>query len=115
MVLQQAPQTPIVWGFIYNIGTKSLQIHATLQLSGTDAVEHYKGNMKTTPENGYATWEVMMTPHVSGGPYDLFIHVEGVNMTLKDVLFGDVWLCSGQSNMEFHVAQVQVQTMNAFY
>ena len=45
-------------------------------------------------------WQAEFTPPPAGGPYTLKIdgpqHVE-----LGDILVGDVWLCSGQSNMEF--------------
>lgn len=38
----------------------------------------------------------------AGGPYELTVN----EMTVKDILIGDVWLCSGQSNMELTVARV---------
>lgn len=42
-------------------------------------------------------------PHLTaGGPYSLaFRDSDGHSQTLSDILVGDVWLCSGQSNMEF--------------
>ncbi len=49
-------------------------------------------------------WQVEFAPPPSGGPYVLKIdgpqHVE-----LGDILVGDVWLCSGQSNMEYGLAR----------
>jgi sialate O-acetylesterase len=36
-----------------------------------------------------------------GGPYQIKIECNGSNILLKNILIGDVWLCSGQSNMEF--------------
>lgn len=45
-----------------------------------------------------------------GGPYELVAqHILGrrnVTQRVHDVLFGDVWLCSGQSNMQMTVSQV---------
>lgn len=45
-----------------------------------------------------------------GGPYHIEVeqNIKGkmANATLNDVYFGDVWLCSGQSNMEMTVSQV---------
>ncbi len=46
-------------------------------------------------------WEVMLASTKAGGPYEISI-TAGVNSkTIKEILFGDVWLCSGQSNMGF--------------
>lgn len=41
-----------------------------------------------------------------GGPYALTARQGLENVTLRDVYFGDVWLCSGQSNMAMTVLQV---------
>jgi sialate O-acetylesterase len=44
-------------------------------------------------------WEVYLSPKAAGGPYDLT--VQGDNkIVLDDVLVGDLWIASGQSNME---------------
>lgn len=54
----------------------------------------------TTGANG--KWKVELKALPAGGPYSL--DVSGTNtITLNDILMGDVWICSGQSNMEFHV------------
>lgn len=45
-------------------------------------------------------WKVQLTPMKAGGPYDL--HITGKNeIVLKNILIGDVWVCGGQSNMEW--------------
>jgi sialate O-acetylesterase len=45
-------------------------------------------------------WRVTLDELAVGGPYE--IHVQGANeLTVDDVLVGEVWLCSGQSNMEW--------------
>ncbi|MHC4169424.1 MAG: sialate O-acetylesterase [Planctomycetota bacterium] len=47
-------------------------------------------------------WEVRLEPLAPGGPHALT--VRGANsLTISDVLIGDVWLCSGQSNMQMAV------------
>ena len=43
---------------------------------------------------------VKLKPHKAGGPFTLTIAGENT-VTVKNVLVGEVWLCSGQSNMEF--------------
>jgi sialate O-acetylesterase len=50
-------------------------------------------------------WEIMFPAQKAGGPYSMTI--SGTNsITVQNILFGDVWLCSGQSNMETPVSRV---------
>ncbi|UOB18254.1 sialate O-acetylesterase [Abyssalbus ytuae] len=59
-------------------------------------------NSKTikTVTNNEATWQVKIITPKAGGPFE--ITIEGYNkIIIKDVLIGEVWLCSGQSNMEW--------------
>ncbi len=47
-------------------------------------------------------WQIMLAPEVAGGPFEL--QVKGKNeLTIHNVLVGEVWICSGQSNMEMPV------------
>ncbi len=51
-------------------------------------------------------WRVAARPLRAGGPYTLSLKDDrGAVTTLSDVLAGEVWLCSGQSNMEYPVAR----------
>ncbi|WP_187263503.1 sialate O-acetylesterase [Pontibacter beigongshangensis] len=53
-----------------------------------------------TKASNQAKWEVKLNTPAAGGPYT--IKIEGYNtILLEDVLIGEVWLCSGQSNMEW--------------
>ncbi len=47
-------------------------------------------------------WKLKVETPEAGGPYEITIS-DGKEMTLQDVLIGEVWLCSGQSNMEMPV------------
>jgi sialate O-acetylesterase len=62
-------------------------------------------------------WTLKLKPMPAGGPYDM--QVKGKNeIILKDILIGDVWVCSGQSNMEWPVSQVnhaEMEIANATY
>jgi len=50
-------------------------------------------------------WEFKMPPMPHGGPYEM--RLKGKNeLTIQDILIGDVWLCSGQSNMELPMRRV---------
>ncbi len=46
-------------------------------------------------------WSLYLLPEIAGGPYTLNISGDGDSKTFNDLLVGDVWLASGQSNMEF--------------
>ncbi len=47
-------------------------------------------------------WKVMVKTPVAGGPYNISIRGKS-EMTISDVMIGEVWICSGQSNMEWSV------------
>ena len=54
----------------------------------------------STKASDQGTWKITLKTPGAGGPYN--IHLKGYNeLTLKNVLIGEVWLCSGQSNMEW--------------
>ena len=61
-------------------------------------------NKKTynTAADAKGCWEVSLPAQKAGGPYAMQIN----NITLKDVYVGDVWVCSGQSNMETPMQRV---------
>jgi len=48
-------------------------------------------------------WACTLPATPAGGPYEIVINEKSV----KDVLFGDVWLCSGQSNMVINMERVK--------
>jgi sialate O-acetylesterase len=48
-------------------------------------------------------WITRVKTPGAGGPFTLTISCSGDSIALKDVLVGEVWLCSGQSNMEMPV------------
>jgi len=59
-----------------------------------------KKYVATADNNGQ--WNVTLPPMKAGGPYLMQIN----DIKLNDILIGDVWLCSGQSNMELPVSRV---------
>ena len=48
-------------------------------------------------------WEATLSALPAGGPHELVVEAGGRTQRARDVLVGDVWLCSGQSNMELQV------------
>lgn len=64
-----------------------------------------KQKLKTiADENG--KWRVNLKTELAGGPYQLVIKGKNV-ITINNVLVGEVWICSGQSNMEFTVSNAK--------
>jgi sialate O-acetylesterase len=86
MVLQQRSEVPF-WGWAKSGET------ITIKADWLD-------KEITVRVGSQGTWKVILTTPEAGGPYN--IHLKGYNeLTLKNVLIGEVWLCSGQSNMEW--------------
>ncbi|QNK03950.1 sialate O-acetylesterase [Dyella telluris] len=52
-------------------------------------------------------WDATLPRHAAGGPFAMDIDDGSEHRVLRDMLVGDVWLCSGQSNMEFTMAEVR--------
>jgi len=51
-------------------------------------------------------WMITLSPMHAGGPYDMQIDASN-HITIKNILVGDVWVCSGQSNMELPMERVK--------
>jgi len=62
---------------------------------------------RTTRAGRDGRWQTMLPARSAGGPYELAVTGASNTVHLRDVLIGDVWLCSGQSNMEWTLAQSQ--------
>jgi sialate O-acetylesterase len=59
---------------------------------------------KTVKADKDGRWMVKLEPLQAGGPFELKVN----SITLQDVLVGDVWLCGGQSNMEFPLSTLPI-------
>ncbi|MFV8465468.1 sialate O-acetylesterase [Flavobacterium sp. LB1P62] len=63
---------------------------------------HFNKQTKTIKADATGKWMVQLDSEKAGGPFELTI--TGKNkIVIKDVLVGEVWICSGQSNMEFQM------------
>ncbi|PQO93911.1 glycoside hydrolase family 2 [Massilia phosphatilytica] len=51
--------------------------------------------------DAHGKWNIQLPPQPAGGPYALTVTSGGQTVSRADILVGDVYLCSGQSNMEF--------------
>ena len=93
MVLQRDAVVP-VWG----TATPGTQMTVTIADRSASATAGAAGS-----------WRVELDALPAGGPHDLVVSGGGRELRFGDVLVGDVWVCSGQSNMEWVVAD----SMNA--
>lgn len=86
MVLQQQSEVA-VWGWA--------KANASVRVTTS-----WNGRGYTAKSDGEGRWKLkVQTPAASFTPYSLTIS-DGKAVTLKNVLIGEVWVCSGQSNME---------------
>jgi sialate O-acetylesterase len=75
--------------------------------SPNEKITMYFHNQKKTIHAGRdGKWKISFASETAGGPYDLTIKAKTV-IVLKDILVGDVWVCSGQSNMEWPLVNTQ--------
>ena len=75
--------------------------------SKTELTVTLAGESKSTTAVSVGIWIIELPAMPAGGPYTLKLHdANGPVRTVSDVLIGDVWLCSGQSNMEFKAGEV---------
>jgi len=88
MVLQRGVEIP-VWG----------KASPNEEIS----ISFNKKTVSFTADN-YGNWMVFLPVQKAGGPYNMEIFGKNT-ITVKDVYVGDVWLCSGQSNMDMTVAK----------
>ncbi len=84
MVLQRDKPVP-VWG------TASANEKVTVK---------FNGQTKTTKAAKNGHWSITLDATPAGGPFELAVMGKN-NVALKNILMGDVWVCSGQSNMEW--------------
>ena len=85
MVLQQQTQAPI-WGE----ATPNKKVTVTTS---------WNRKRYQTQADAQGRWRLSVETPAAGGPYDITIS-DGKAVRLSNVLIGEVWICSGQSNME---------------
>lgn len=73
--------------------------------AGDKIVVKLAGQQATAKAADNGRWAVTLRPLKAGGPYTLTVAGQKQKLVYTDVLIGEVWLCSGQSNMEFMVKQ----------
>ncbi|WP_197529198.1 sialate O-acetylesterase [Aeoliella mucimassa] len=64
----------------------------------------FAGQTKTTTADENGRWQVTLDPLSVGDPRSLVVEAKQDRLEVKDVLVGEVWICSGQSNMQYALA-----------
>ncbi|MBL3658939.1 sialate O-acetylesterase [Fulvivirga sediminis] len=67
----------------------------------------FKGKSYKTKADGQGKWSILLSASKAGGPYTMEVRGENNTITLNNILIGDVWLCSGQSNMVHYLGTHQ--------
>ena len=104
MVVQRDAKIP-VWGW----GAPGSTVGVGISLADTTrrTTRMTASFVRVGPDS---TWKVVLPALRAGGPYEIDIAANGggnagEHVTVRDVLVGDVWVASGQSNMEFTLAR----------
>lgn len=68
----------------------------------------FRNNLYDTEADLNGHWKLILPPQKKGGPYEMIF--KGNNeLVLHNILFGEVWICSGQSNMELTMQRLKDQ------
>ncbi|CAH1793020.1 unnamed protein product [Owenia fusiformis] len=106
MVLQRGPQRANIWGF-----ADRSDIGANVTLTVTDSTNanittDYAAVVRDGPTPSDAMWEVLLNAETSQNPFTITARLNQRTEQLTNVLFGDIWFCSGQSNMVHTVGRL---------
>ena len=71
---------------------------------GEAVTVEFRGHHASTKADTLGQWSLHLPPGEAGGPFTLTIRGKNT-IVWNDVLVGDVWIASGQSNMEFQIAK----------
>lgn len=81
-----------------------LEIHGTAD-AGERVTVSLRRESKSTVTDANGRWKVMLPALKAGGAYTLSVCTKKKKLEFRNVLAGEVWYCSGQSNMEFRLDQ----------
>ena len=68
------------------------------------SIQFINSTYKTTADKN-GNWNIDLPKQKAGGPYEMKINASN-SITIHDIMIGDVWVCSGQSNMELPMRRV---------
>ena len=74
---------------------------------GTAVTVSFDGHDRTATANAAGAWTATLPPMAAGGPHAMRVSAGQEEIDVRDILVGDVWIASGQSNMELSVADTR--------
>jgi len=81
---------------------KPVQIWGWAGKSSTVTIA-FNGQQVQAKADSKGNWKATLKPMAFGGPYEMTVSDKTSNIKLENILIGDVWVCSGQSNMEMPI------------
>lgn len=75
--------------------------------SGAHITVHFSDHEQKTIVTPEGKWEIVFMPMPHGGPYEMTVETPQEKVIIKDILVGDVWICAGQSNMDFQLQNAE--------
>jgi hypothetical protein len=102
---------------------RDLPVHVWGMATPGEAVAvSFRGQTRSTKAGQLGRWSVYLSPGAAGGPFQMTVTgtseatggeaAPAQTITLDDVLVGDVWVASGQSNMEFLMKQAETASQD---
>ncbi len=75
--------------------------------AGQEVNVNFKGVEYSAEANSGGEWSLILPAQQAGGPFVMEISTVNEKIVINDILIGEVWLCSGQSNMELPMQRVK--------
>jgi sialate O-acetylesterase len=95
---------------------RDLPVHVWGFAAAGEAVSvEFRGETRTVATDQVGRWSVYLKPGKAGGPFEMTVKGGKAGespITIHDVLVGDVWVASGQSNMEFGMWQADTASQD---
>lgn len=74
--------------------------------AGESVTVNFLSKTLTDTADANGRWSVTFPPQPAGGPYDMHVRAASGERHIGNIWMGEVWVCSGQSNMEFRLRQI---------
>ena len=79
---------------------REIRISGTAEPGGEVSIE-FAGEKRTATAGADGVWRALFPAMKAGGPHSMTVSGKNAALKLEDILIGEVWVCSGQSNMAF--------------
>jgi sialate O-acetylesterase len=77
---------------------------------GSEILVNFNAKTYKTITDASGKWSTKLDATKAGGPYKMTIKGDGSDLSINNILMGEVWICSGQSNMEYQLRAERFKT-----